>query len=79
MSNSKWRLRGGVAIAAAVALGLSGCAVGGGGDASDDKQSDGAAAAIEDGEITGEISFQTWNLKANFQDYFDGVISDFEE
>lgn len=30
------------------------------------------------GEIKGEITFQTWNLKAGFSDYFTKVIKDFE-
>lgn len=34
---------------------------------------------VKNGEITGEISFQTWNLKASFEDYFNGVIDAFEE
>lgn len=54
-------------IALAAGLSLAACG-------SDDKAQSSAAA----GEITGEISFQTWNLKAGFKDYFEGVISDFE-
>lgn len=30
------------------------------------------------GDIKGEITFQTWNLKAGFSDYFTKVIKDFE-
>ncbi|MFT4235323.1 MAG: sugar ABC transporter substrate-binding protein [Microbacterium sp.] len=54
-----------------VACLLSGCGLGGG-----TASSDGSAS---DGEVTGEITFQTWNLKANYQDFFDGVIQAFEE
>ncbi|URZ99986.1 sugar ABC transporter substrate-binding protein [Streptomyces lydicamycinicus] len=31
------------------------------------------------GKVEGRVTFQTWNLKANFKKYFEGVISDFEE
>lgn len=31
------------------------------------------------GKVEGQVTFQTWNLKANFKDYFEGVIADFEE
>ncbi|MFC9246167.1 ABC transporter substrate-binding protein [Streptomyces sp. NPDC057136] len=31
------------------------------------------------GKIEGSVSFQTWNLRANFKDYFNGLIEDFEK
>ncbi|RFU88537.1 sugar ABC transporter substrate-binding protein [Streptomyces triticagri] len=31
------------------------------------------------GKVEGKITFQTWNLKAEFKDYFNGVIADFEK
>jgi multiple sugar transport system substrate-binding protein len=31
------------------------------------------------GKVEGEITFQTWNLQANFKDYFNGLIADFEK
>ncbi len=72
------RLTGGVAVLAAAGLALAGCGVGGGGGTPASTKGD-ADAPEADGEVTGEISFQTWNLKAGFQEYFDGVIAGFEE
>jgi multiple sugar transport system substrate-binding protein len=64
-----------VAIRTAVGLGaalsltvLTACGGGGGGKGS-----------ATDGKVEGEIKFQTWNLRANFKDYFEGVIKDFEK
>lgn len=31
------------------------------------------------GKVEGQVTFQTWNLKAHFKDYFEGVIADFEK
>ncbi|MFE3327000.1 ABC transporter substrate-binding protein [Streptomyces sp. NPDC059176] len=31
------------------------------------------------GKIEGDITFQTWNLRANFKPFFEGVIADFEK
>ncbi|MFG2828096.1 ABC transporter substrate-binding protein [Streptomyces sp. NPDC048434] len=31
------------------------------------------------GKVEGQVTFQTWNLKANFKNYFEGVIADFEK
>ncbi|MFF0739400.1 ABC transporter substrate-binding protein [Streptomyces sp. NPDC004111] len=68
-------IRRSVAIRTAVGLGTVLClsvvtACGGGGS---DK------ASATDGKIEGSIKFQTWNLRANFKDYFEGVIKDFEK
>ena len=30
-----------------------------------------------DGDLSGSIRFQTWNLRAGYQDYFQGLIDDF--
>ncbi|MFE2071461.1 extracellular solute-binding protein [Streptomyces misionensis] len=60
------------ALAAAVTalvLPLSACGSGGGGGGSTDAS----------GKVEGDITFQTWNLRANFKGYFDGLIADFEK
>lgn len=56
------------AALAAVMLPLSAC---GGGDES--------GSSDASGKVEGEITFQTWNLKANFKSYFEGLIDDFEQ
>ncbi|MEU6117467.1 sugar ABC transporter substrate-binding protein [Streptomyces sp. NPDC047117] len=53
-------------LAGALLLG----ACGGGAD------SGGSAA---DGKVGGHITFQTWNLRAQYKDYFNGLIDEFEE
>ncbi|EYT82641.1 ABC transporter substrate-binding protein [Streptomyces sp. Tu 6176] len=53
----------------ALVLPLSACGSGG-----DDTGSTDAS-----GKVEGNITFQTWNLRANFKDYFEGVIGDFEK
>jgi multiple sugar transport system substrate-binding protein len=70
MANKVPRLRfiSAVAVAAVAALALSGCA---GGTA--------PSTASIDGPVKGAITFQTWNLKSGFKDYFTGVIADFEK
>ncbi|AZQ32854.1 sugar ABC transporter substrate-binding protein [Streptomyces cyaneochromogenes] len=57
------------AFAVCVVLPLSACGSGGG---------DGGTADAS-GKVEGDITFQTWNLRANFKDYFEGVIADFEK
>ena len=60
------------AAALALCMGLSGCgsSAGAGSDYVDQ---------VKNGEVKGEITFQTWNLKAAFEDYFNGVIDEFEK
>lgn len=63
--------RTGTAVGAAVLLAATAaCGVGG----SEQTTSEGTAS----GEVSGSITFQTWNLMANFQDYFDGLVDEFE-
>ncbi|MFE6617612.1 ABC transporter substrate-binding protein [Streptomyces sp. NPDC057740] len=57
------------AFAVCVVLPLSACGSGGG---------DGSTADAS-GKVEGDITFQTWNLRANFKDYFEGLIADFEK
>ncbi|WP_328694350.1 sugar ABC transporter substrate-binding protein [Streptomyces phaeochromogenes] len=60
------------ALAAAVvalALPLSACGSGG----------DEGGSTDASGKVEGDITFQTWNLRANFKPYFDGLIADFEK
>ncbi|MBN0042900.1 sugar ABC transporter substrate-binding protein [Streptomyces actuosus] len=56
------------AAAAVVLLPLSACGSGGG-----------DASAGASGRIEGDITFQTWNLRANFKPYFEGLVADFEK
>ncbi|MFD6529411.1 ABC transporter substrate-binding protein [Streptomyces sp. NPDC060184] len=56
------------AVVLATVLPLSAC-----GQGSDAGSSDAS------GKVEGKITFQTWNLQANFKDYFDGVIAGFEK
>ncbi|GAA2771845.1 sugar ABC transporter substrate-binding protein [Streptomyces rameus] len=59
------------ALAAAVValvLPLSACGSGG----------DGGGTTDASGKVEGDITFQTWNLRANFKSYFEGLIADFE-
>ena len=53
----------------ALVLPLSAC-----GSGSDDGGSTDAS-----GKVEGDITFQTWNLRANFKPYFEGLIADFEK
>ncbi|MFI5801990.1 ABC transporter substrate-binding protein [Streptomyces sp. NPDC051561] len=68
-------IRRSVAIRTAVGLGTVLClsvvtACGGGGS---------GQGSSTDGKVEGSIKFQTWNLRANFKDYFEGAIKDFEK
>ncbi|MEV5157689.1 MULTISPECIES: sugar ABC transporter substrate-binding protein [unclassified Streptomyces] len=56
------------AVVLAAVLPLSACGGGSGTGSSD-----------ASGKVEGKITFQTWNLQANFKDYFDGVIAGFEK
>ncbi|MHB9857492.1 extracellular solute-binding protein [Streptomyces sp. YIM S03343] len=59
------------AAAAAVALVLPLSACGSG--------SDSGGSTDASGKIEGDITFQTWNLRANFKPYFEGVVAGFEK
>ncbi|MFJ2705887.1 extracellular solute-binding protein [Streptomyces sp. NPDC087428] len=59
-----------VATAAVLAAVLPLSACGGG---------SGSSSSDASGKVEGKITFQTWNLQANFKDYFNGVIADFEK
>ncbi|WP_425471867.1 ABC transporter substrate-binding protein [Streptomyces piniterrae] len=56
-----------IALASALALAACGAPDGSGG------------ADSASGKVEGQVVFQTWNLKANFKDYFEGLIADFEQ
>ncbi|GAA3034918.1 sugar ABC transporter substrate-binding protein [Streptomyces olivoverticillatus] len=58
------------ATAALLVSALTLTACGSGGD-------DGGSSA--DGKAEGKITFQTWNLRAKFKDYFEGLVRDFEK
>ncbi|WP_329116329.1 ABC transporter substrate-binding protein [Streptomyces sp. NBC_01465] len=57
-----------IAITSALAMTACGGSGGSGGSSSD-----------ASGKVEGTVTFQTWNLKTNFKDYFDGVIASFEK
>lgn len=62
------------ALAAAVALSLTACTGGSGSNAAPS-----TGTGSEDGELTGEITFQTWSLKnEKFTPYFENLIKEFE-
>ncbi|WP_406002342.1 ABC transporter substrate-binding protein [Streptomyces sp. NBC_00829] len=56
------------AVVLATALPLSACG-----------SPSGAGSSDASGKVEGEITFQTWNLQANFKDYFNGLIAQFEK
>ncbi|MGW4910664.1 ABC transporter substrate-binding protein [Streptomyces sp. NPDC004270] len=58
-----------LAAAAFLALPLSACGSG----------EDGGGSTDASGKVEGDITFQTWNLRANFKPYFEGLIADFEK
>lgn len=63
----------GTGTAAASLAALAGCGLSGGGDPAD------AAADAADGEVSGEITFQSWSLKnEKFTPFFEKVIEDFQ-
>ncbi|MCB5910703.1 ABC transporter substrate-binding protein [Streptomyces pinistramenti] len=57
------------AVLVTSALALTACGASGDSGASDSAT----------GKVEGRVTFQTWNLKANFKDYFEGLIADFEK
>ncbi|MEV4435757.1 sugar ABC transporter substrate-binding protein [Streptomyces sp. NPDC049585] len=57
------------ALLLAAALALTGCGTGG----------EEAADTPADGKPEGRITFQTWNLRAKYKDYFEGLVRDFEK
>ncbi|MEW2437144.1 extracellular solute-binding protein [Streptomyces caniferus] len=62
------------AAAATAALVTSALALTACGPSGDSGGSDSAS-----GKVEGQVTFQTWNLKANFKKYFEGIIADFEK
>ncbi|MGW2685630.1 ABC transporter substrate-binding protein [Streptomyces sp. NPDC001414] len=58
-----------LAAAAVLALPLSACGSG----------EDGGGSTDASGKVEGDITFQTWNLRANFKPYFEGLVADFEK
>jgi len=53
------------------ALSLTGCGLGGG----DEQASTGRVT----GNVKGSITFQTWNLREKYADYFNGLVAGFEK
>ncbi|GAB2453393.1 ABC transporter substrate-binding protein [Xylanimonas ulmi] len=58
------------------AMTLAGCGLSGA--QADDAGSEPSSSDVT-GEITGDVTLQTWALKAGFSDYIEGVIAAFEE
>lgn len=67
--SGKSRFIGAAAVVATAAMVMTAC---GGGSKS-------AEVVSIQGKISGDITFQTWNLKSGFKPYFTGVIADFEK
>lgn len=61
-----------LALAGVLTVGLTGCGLGSGSAGNGDSGSTG-------GEVKGEITFSTLQLKPTFTDYIEGVIADFEK
>ncbi|NSC25293.1 extracellular solute-binding protein [Streptomyces albus subsp. chlorinus] len=57
------------ALALAGVLALTGCTVG----------TQDVDTTSAEGEVRGTLTFQTWNLRATYRDYFEGLIADFEK
>ena len=64
---------GAAGAALTVLAALGGCALNGAGG------TETTAGADASGEVTGEVTLQTWALKPNFTEYVEGVIDDFEQ
>jgi multiple sugar transport system substrate-binding protein len=64
---------GAAGAALTVLAALGGCALNGAGGTQTD------AGADASGEVTGEVTLQTWALKPNFTEYVEGVIDAFEQ
>ena len=66
------RARRMAAVVVSAGLVLSGCGLGGSND------SPAGADGKVTGDVTGTISFQTWNLRSKYADYFNGLIRQFQ-
>lgn len=80
------RVTGCVAGAIALALTAAGCGLSGGGSDGDGAKAGGCSVDKGNvgsgkltGEVKGQITFQTTNLKKDFSSYFNGVIAAFEK
>lgn len=75
--------RGAMLMALPLVFALSACGVGGGGSANKagncDISDEAASGTPLTGEPSGEITFQTTNLKQDFSPYFTKLIADFEK
>jgi multiple sugar transport system substrate-binding protein len=58
------------ALPAVLTLALGACGIGGG--------DSGDTTTAPSGKVTGEITFQTWNLKGSYADYFNGLVTAFQ-
>jgi len=70
----KIRRIGAAGAALTVLAALGGCALNGAGGGTDTD-----TGADASGEVTGEVTLQTWALKPNFTAYVEGVVDDFEK
>jgi ABC-type glycerol-3-phosphate transport system substrate-binding protein len=59
-------------LAGVLTIGLTGCGLGSGSSGNEN-------SSPTDGEVKGEITFSTLQLKPTFTDYIEGVIADFEK